>query len=178
MILFMKKIKKLKSKNSAGPDNVSSRLLKDIIEVIIKPLTHVFNLSFKTGYIPPELKTAKVIPIYKGEDKYSFNNYRPISLISNFGKLLEKIAASQMIKYLDKFKILYVHQYGFRKGHNAIHPVLHFLDKIYKSFNKNDPDFSLSIMIDLKKAFDTCNFDILLKKLSHYGFRGISNLWF
>ena len=176
--IIYENIKKLKSKNSAGPDNVSSRLLKDIIEVIIKPLTHVFNLSFKTGYIPPELKTAKVIPIYKGEDKYSFNNYRPISLISNFGKLLEKIAASQMIKYLDKFKILYVHQYGFRKGHNTIHPVLHFLDKIYKSFNKNDPDFSLSIMIDLKKAFDTCNFDILLKKLSHYGFRGISNLWF
>jgi len=59
-----------------------------------------------------------------------------------------------------------------------MHPVIHFLDKIYKSLNKNNPDYNLSIFIDLKKAFDTCDFNILLKKLSHYGFRGISNSWF
>ena len=83
-----------------------------------------------------------------------------------------------MIKYLNKFNILYIHQYGFRKGHSTMHPVIHFLDKIYKSLNKNNPDYNLSIFIDLKKAFDTCDFNILLKKLSHYGFRGISNSWF
>ena len=178
--IILDNLKKIKTKNSAGPDNISSRLLKEIIGVLLKPLVHVFNLSFKSGYIPPELKTAQIIPIFKNgsEDKHSFNNYRPISLLSNFGKLLEKIAASQMIKYLNKFNILYIHQYGFRKGHSTMHPVIHFLDKIYKSLNKNNPDYNLSIFIDLKKAFDTCDFNILLKKLSHYGFRGISNSWF
>jgi len=178
--IILDNLKKIKTKNSAGPDNISSRLLKEIIGVLLKPLVHVFNLSFKSGYIPPELKTAQIIPIFKNgsEDKHSFNNYRPISLLSNFGKLLEKIAASQMIKYLNKFNILYIHQYGFRKGHSTMHPVIHFLDKIYKSLNKNNPDYNLSIFIDLKKAFNTCDFNILLKKLSHYGFRGISNSWF
>ena len=145
--IIMTNLRKMKSKSSSGPDNLSSKLLKEIIGLIIKPLVHIFNLSFKTGFIPPELKTAKVIPIYKNDDKHSFNNYRPISLLSNFGKLLEKIAASQIIKYLEKFQILYKHQYGFRRGHNTMHPVIHFLDRIYKCFNKNNPEYNLTIFI-------------------------------
>ena len=65
---IMTNFKKMKSKSSSGPDNLSSKLLKEIIGLIIKPLVHIFNLSFKTGFIPPELKTAKVIPIYKNDD--------------------------------------------------------------------------------------------------------------
>ena len=75
---------KLKGKNSAGQDKISSKLLKKILPIIINPLCHLFNLSFQTGYIPQQFKIAKVIPIYKSGDKHLFTNYRPISLLSNF----------------------------------------------------------------------------------------------
>ena len=176
--LILDATKSLKTKHSSGPDGISTYLLKEIIQIIARPLAYIFNLSFKTGYIPIEFKTARIKPIYKSGNKHEFNNYRPISLLSTFSKLLEKIAASQMTKYLNKFNLLYKFQFGFRKKHSTILPMLHFLDKIFNDQNKSSPNFTLAIFIDLKKAFDTCNFDILLNKLKHYGFRGRSQMWF
>ena len=103
--IVLESVNKLKTKNSEGKDNISSKLLKDIIESIIYPVTHLFNLLFKTGYMPSEYKCAKVGPIFKSGDKASFNNYRPISILPTFSKLLEKIAAMQMFIYLNKFDI-------------------------------------------------------------------------
>ena len=143
------------------------------------PLTHLFNLSFKTGFIPPCLKTALIKPIFKKGDTDKFTNYRPISLLSPFSKLLEKVACSQIMRYLNKFKLLYEHQYGFRRGHSTEHPVVHLLDRIYKAFeNPSGSKYTLAIFIDLTKAFDTCSVEILLSKLNHYGFRDVANLWF
>ena len=175
-IIVEEALSKLKSKNSAGLDKVSSSLLKSMVGTIMNPLCHIFNLSFKTGFIPTCLKTALVKPIFKKGAVNQFTNYRPISLLSSFSKLLEKIAANQIMKYLNKFQLLYEHQYGFRAGHNTTQPVIQFLDKVYNALN-NDK-FTLSIFIDLTKAFDTCDTDILLEKLNYYGFRGISNTWF
>ena len=107
----------LKPKRSCGPDKISSALLKDIFPYIVVPLCHVFNLSLQTGFIPIEFKIAKVIPIYKSGDAHSFTNYRPISLLSSLSKLLEKVVARQVMRYLNANNILYCHQYGFRKGH-------------------------------------------------------------
>lgn len=170
--------KDLKPKCSTGPDGISSKLLKIILPIIIKPVCHLFNLSLQTGYIPIQLKTAKIIPVFKSGDAHLFTNYRPISLLPSLSKLLEKVISRQIFGFLNKHKNLYRHQYGFRKAHSTSHPLIHFLDKIYNSLNKNDAEYTLGVFLDLKKAFDTVNFEILLKKMEHYGFKGISNLWF
>lgn len=176
--ILRKALSKLKNKNSAGPDKISTNLLKYVFDNLTNPLCYLFNLSFKSGIVPNCLKVSKCVPVFKSGNPQDFSNYRPISLISCFAKLQEKIVSLQMMKYLNKFNILFEHQYGFRANHSTMHPLIHFLNKINNSLNMNSPEFTLGIFIDLKKAFDTCNFNILLSKLNHYGFRGISNCWF
>lgn len=83
-----------------------------------------------------------------------------------------------MFKFINKYNILYSHQYGFRPQQDKSQPLLQFLDKIYKDLNKNKAEYTLGIFLDLKKAFDTVDFNILLRKLDHHGFRGITNEWF
>ena len=168
----------LKPKLSSGEDFISNKLLKEIAPIIITPLHYLINISLETGYIPGEFKIAKIVPIFKDGDCHLFTNYRPISLLSSFAKLLEKIVAKQLTGFLNSHNILYKHQYGFRHKHNTSQPVLHFTDKIFNALNQKQPEKTLSIFIDLKKAFDTVDHKILLKKMDHYGVRGTSNTWF
>lgn len=176
--LIYNTLARLKTKKSSGKDGISTHLLKQIITSIIDPVTYLFNLSFKTGFIPDDFKCAKVTPIYKSDEQSDFTNYRPISVLSSFSKLIEKIAAIQIFKYLNKYNILYEHQYGFRPKHDTTQPLIQFLDKIYKALNKDIPEYTIGIFLDLKKAFDTVCHSKLLFKMSHYGFKGISQVWF
>ena len=91
---------------------------------------------------------------------------------------MEKVVARQVIGFLNHHNLLYKHQYGFRAKHNCSQPVLHFSEKVYNALNQKPSLTSLAIFIDLKKAFDTVDHKILLRKLDHYGFRGTSNKWF
>ena len=144
--------RKMKPKMSSGADCISTKLLKEIAPIIITPLHYLINISLETGFVPPELKLAKVVPVYKDGNCHEYTNYRPISLLSSFSKLFEKVVSKQLIRFLHINEIIYKHQYGFRAGHNTSHPVLHLTDKIYNAMNTKPSGKTLTIFIDLKKS--------------------------
>ena len=177
-VTILEFVKIMKPKTSAGVDCVSNKLLKRIVPIIIGPLHYLINISLQTGFVPQQIKVSKIIPLYKinSGDKHNFSNYRPILILSSFAKLIEKIVCSQLINYLNNNDLLYKHQYGFRGKHGTSHPLIHFTNNVQNALNNNK--INLSIFIDLKKAFDTVNFDILLDKLNSYGIKNTENNWF
>ena len=169
-------VSQLKPKLSSGPDGIPTKIIKQIATLIKEPLTHFINLSLRTGYIHPRLKEAKVIQLFKSGDKDLFTNHRPISLLNAISKLLEKVAHHQLYNYLDSNNIISEKQFGFRTNHSTTHAMLDFINHIYK--NIINQKHSAAIFIDLSKAFDTTDHEILLSKLEKYGIRETELLFF
>ena len=171
-----KEIEQINVKKSPGMDDIKPMAVKLAIPYISKPLSHIYNLSFLTGQVPDQLKIAKIIPIFKKKEKYLPVNYRPISLLSIFEKIMEKLMYKRIYAFLTKFKIIIKIQFGFRNNHSTNLAVTEIVTSIKELIN--DKNNVLGIYCDLSKAFDTVDHDILLYKLNHYGIRGNTLKWF
>jgi hypothetical protein len=170
-------IKSFESKSSTDLDGISTKLLKFVAYEISFPLAHVFNLSLSTGNFPSKLKQSRIVPIFKSGDPESCDNYRPISLLSSISKILEKIVQIKLVDHLTSNNLLYKHQYGFLKGKSTEHNLLHVTNKITEALNSGK--YCIGLFLDLKKAFDVCSHEILLKKLEKgFGIKNTALLWF
>ena len=169
-------IHSLKNKNLCGPDKISAKFVILAADILATPLKILFNYMFEFGIFPNCFKTAKVIPIYKQGDKMEMGNYRPISILSTFSKILEKLIYNRTQSFLEKLFIILPTQYGFRPAYSTSHAMTDILTSTLDNINVNKN--TALLLLDLKKAFDTVNHDILLNKMNHYDIRGIANSLF
>ena len=169
-------IKLLEPKKSCDLNGLSMFFLKNFTKEIIKPLHHVISCSLSAGIVPSQLKIAKIVPIFKSGNIASMDNYRPIALLNNFSKIVEKVVCIRLYSFLESNNILSGSQFGFRQGHSTVHPMVHFLNYISNAFEKKH--HVLAIFCDLRKAFDTVDSSILFKKLYKMGVRGSELNWF
>ena len=169
-------ISKFKQNKSAGHDDIGNLIIKKVAKEIALPLTIIFNESFSTGIVPENLKIAKVTPIYKKDDAEEFSNYRPVSILPCFSKILERLVFNRCIQYIDTHNILNKQQYDFRANHSTYMAVMQLIDKINNAVEEKKS--SIGIFLDLSKAFNTIDHNILLYKMDYYGFRGIVYEWF
>ena len=160
-----------------GPNSIPTNILQLIKDNVAVPLADIINVSFRTGMYFDILKISKTIPTFKekGSNLYCCN-YRPISLLSNINKIFEKLMYSRVYNFLSTHNSIYKFQFGFRNKYSTTHALLHITEDIRKALDENL--FSIGVFIDLQKAFDTVEHEILLSKLNYYGIRGVANDWF
>jgi hypothetical protein len=171
--LTIKTIDRLQDKTSCGIDGMSTKLLKLMKIELSKPITYIINHCLRTGIFPDKLKIAKVIPLYKKDDDTIFGNYRPISLLPSISKVFERVMFDQLHTYFQDNNIYYNSQYGFRQKHSTELAALETIDRLILECDKKQTPFN--IYLDLSKAFDTLDHNILLHKLKHYGVGGIAH---
>ena len=126
-------------------------VIKNCFGKLCDPLMYIFNLSFKKSIFQDYMKIAKVIPVFKEGDSVDLSNYRPISVLPCFSKIFERLMYNRLYKHLINLKILYPKHFGFQNGHSIDHSLLHLVDKIYESFERNE--YAIGVFIDLSKAF-------------------------
>ena len=165
-----------KESKASGSDKINARLIRDSAEIICSTLTKLFNRSLQTGIFPDDLKNAVVSPIYKNGDKSDCSSYRPISVLSIIAKVFEKLVYNQLISYLDKNKILSDSQFGFRKRHSTSTSLLNATNNWLLNIDKGLINGVL--FLDLRKAFDTVDHNILINKLKMYGIKNSALNWF
>ena len=169
-------ITELKSKHSYGIDGISIRIFKLCPGNIALILAHIFNLSLSEGVFLKAFKQVKVIPVFKKGSTYDVNNYRPISLLPVMSKILEKLVNTRLVSFLNRNGFFHETQFGFRPNHSTSHATTLLIENITEAFEAKQA--MVGVFLDLSKASDTIDHDILLSKLFHYEIRGVPYDWF
>ena len=169
-------LNKMKTSHGSGHDGIASFYLKIALPVVGGSLCDLFNKSLFAGKFPEDWKIARIAPIFKSGAKDDRSNYRPISVLPFISRLFEKLIFNQFYEYLDANKSLYEHQSGFRLLHSVATALMASTNDWY--LNIDNGKYTGLIFIDLKKAFDTVDHEILLEKLKMYGVTGLEHDWF
>ena len=172
---FEEAFKSLKRNKAAGFDDLSSNIIIDAYDSLKNIQFHVFKVSIQQGIFPDSLKIAKVTPIFKFGDK-DVSSYHPISVLPVFSKFLERIMYNRVYNHLDSKRLLYEKQFSFQRNNSSEHAILQLTRDITDSFEK--VEYALGNFIDLSKAFDSVDHQILIKKLQYYGIDGTALEWF
>ena len=169
-------VSKLNHKKSVGPNDIPIKIFKQSIKELKGPILKIMNLSFENGIFPNILKIAKVIPLFKKSDPLKTENYRPISILSYISKILEKLMHKRIYSFLQHYHVPLSVQFGFRPNHSTNLALIEILEILNQALDKGE--WTLGIYLDLSKAFDTVNHEILKQKLLNYGIRGEAFNWF
>ena len=148
-------LRSLKPNKSPGYDNISSNVVNETSDIFFTPLKYIFNLSLQQRIFPENLKIAKVSPVYKKDEEFLLTNYRPISVLPCFSKLLERIIYNRLFKYLPENRILYQKQFGFQTSHSTERAILLLVNQLYQSFDESK--FTLAILDGLKVTYQIAN---------------------
>ena len=160
----------------SGWDDLKSSMIKHVKDCITVLLVHICNRSFVTSIFPSELKIANVVPIYKSGDEMVFSNYRPVSVLPVFLKLLEGFVYNRFISHINDNKLLYEYQFGFQKGKSTHLAIMMLVDKITEALDQGDS--VVRVFLEFSKAFDTVDHNVLLQKIDKYGLYGVELQWF
>ena len=175
-IFVERQLKTLKRRKAAGWDDLPAGMIKDCRSAISKPLTYIINLSLKEGIVPTKWKCARVAPIHKSGDAKNPENYRPISVLPIFSKILERLIHTQLSKHLETNNLLTDYQFGYRSKRSTKLASTLLCDNIRSSIDQGN--MVGAVFIDLTKAFDTVGHTVLLHKLVEYGIQDVEHEWF